>query len=272
MANLTGTQINTLMTNYRGNTAGATDAQVLEWVNFLCRWFHNKVVSLNPNDYLTNSIIKTISDTASYALPSGLQHIRHGGVYKVASGTDYTALNYDGQTVNFTAGSTLTGGTTGYTATIAEVVDYGTTGTLRLTGATGTFADNETITGSGGGSATANGTSATFKYSDDRLPETGFGSEDEGYWLDGTNINLTPTPDSTEVYILRYVPEFTTLAALASSTNIPVIYSEFARLATDVYLQQWRDAPSEMEAFQRLNAAWQDCGYNIRKTPMIFKL
>lgn len=66
------------------------------------------------------------------------------------------ALNYDAETAPFTAGQTLTGGTSGHTGIIVKVIDNGTTGTLWLRATTGTFQDNEIITGSTG-SATANG-------------------------------------------------------------------------------------------------------------------
>lgn len=71
-------------------------------------------------------------------------------------------LAYDAQTVNFTVGALLTGGTSGCTARIIGDSDSGATGTLTvrsiLPGTTGFFQDNETITDSSGGSATVNGT------------------------------------------------------------------------------------------------------------------
>ena len=67
-------------------------------------------------------------------------------------------LDYDGQTTDFTIGATLTGGTSGATGTISADQDDGASGTLILSSITGTFSDNETITGSSGGSATADGT------------------------------------------------------------------------------------------------------------------
>ena len=67
------------------------------------------------------------------------------------------ALEYDAETAPFTAGETLTGGTSSATAAIVKVIDGGTTGTLWLKTVSGTFQDNETIT-SAGGSADANGT------------------------------------------------------------------------------------------------------------------
>lgn len=69
----------------------------------------------------------------------------------------YDSLAFDAQTANFTVGQTLTGSTSGATATIISVVDSGTTGTITMTTLTGTFVDNELITDPLGGSATANG-------------------------------------------------------------------------------------------------------------------
>jgi hypothetical protein len=78
------------------------------------------------------------------------------------SGQQIYRLNYDAETAPFTEGETLTGATSGATATILRVFDEGTTGHLWIQNITsGPFDDNETITDSGGGSATANGTEGT---------------------------------------------------------------------------------------------------------------
>ena len=68
-----------------------------------------------------------------------------------------STLAYDGQTVNFTLGATLTGGTSGATARILADVDAGATGTLTLRDIIGEFIDDEAITDSSGGAAIANG-------------------------------------------------------------------------------------------------------------------
>lgn len=65
-------------------------------------------------------------------------------------------IAYDAETGTFTAGLTVTGGTSAATATIVDVVDNGTTGELRVKSISGTFQDNETITDSSTGSATSN--------------------------------------------------------------------------------------------------------------------
>lgn len=70
-------------------------------------------------------------------------------------------LGFDAETSAFTVGDTLTGGTSGATATILSITKTSTTaGTLRLGTVTGTFQDNETITDGSGGSATADGADA----------------------------------------------------------------------------------------------------------------
>ncbi len=67
-------------------------------------------------------------------------------------------LAYDGQTVNFTVGLTVTDGTSGATGIILSDTDNGATGMLYLGSVTGTFGTNNALTDSGSGSATINGT------------------------------------------------------------------------------------------------------------------
>ena len=77
--------------------------------------------------------------------------------------SDVSKLNYDTGTAPFTAGDTVTGGTSGATATIYKVVPSVTDGegTLWLTDITGgPFQNNEALTDGDGGSALANGTAA----------------------------------------------------------------------------------------------------------------
>lgn len=66
-------------------------------------------------------------------------------------------LAYDTQTANFTVGDIITGATSGATARLIADSDSGATGTLTLQDITGTFIDDETITGTSGGSAKVNG-------------------------------------------------------------------------------------------------------------------
>lgn len=65
-------------------------------------------------------------------------------------------LAYDAETGAFTVGQTVSGGTSGASATIVRVIDNGTTGVLWVKAITsGPFADNETITDGATGSATS---------------------------------------------------------------------------------------------------------------------
>lgn len=70
----------------------------------------------------------------------------------------YATLAYSAQASNFIIGNIVTGGTSAATAVIIDDRDAGGTGTLLLGAIIGTFQNGETITGSGGGSATVNGT------------------------------------------------------------------------------------------------------------------
>lgn len=83
--------------------------------------------------------------------------VSNGSAFYPAQTTDLYALNYDAETGAFTAGLTVTGGTSGHTGVIVKVIDNGATGTLWLRATSGTFQDNETITDTSTGSATANG-------------------------------------------------------------------------------------------------------------------
>ena len=71
-----------------------------------------------------------------------------------------TTLDFDAETGAFAEGLTVTGGTSGATGTIVRVISDGTTGTLWLRDVVGgPFDDNEAITDSATGAATANGAS-----------------------------------------------------------------------------------------------------------------
>lgn len=80
-----------------------------------------------------------------------------GTRWYVITDENVNQLNYDAETSPFTVGATITGGTSGATAVISQVIDNGVTGSLIIGDVTGgPFQDNEIITG-GGGSATVDG-------------------------------------------------------------------------------------------------------------------
>lgn len=72
-----------------------------------------------------------------------------GGVYRLA---------YDAETTPFADTEVVTGGTSGATGTVFRVVGTGSSGFIFLYDVTGTFADNEALTGSIAGAATVDGT------------------------------------------------------------------------------------------------------------------
>ncbi|MGN6535210.1 MAG: hypothetical protein ACTHKQ_05695 [Mesorhizobium sp.] len=80
-------------------------------------------------------------------------------------------LNFDAQTGDFAAGETVTGGTSGATATILRVISDGTDGTLWISDIVGgPFQDNEAVTDGGGGAATANGAAVAVPATDMSFP------------------------------------------------------------------------------------------------------
>lgn len=81
--------------------------------------------------------------------------------YPNVDGGVYT-IDFDAEVSDFTAGSILTGGTSGATATIWKVTNLGAgTGRLHIYGISGgPFVDNEALTDGDGGSATSNGTAS----------------------------------------------------------------------------------------------------------------
>ncbi|MBL4858678.1 MAG: hypothetical protein JKY36_05710, partial [Erythrobacter sp.] len=91
-------------------------------------------------------------------------------LYPLVDGGTYQ-LDYDAKLADFTRGETVTGGTSGATATIWRIEDNGDgTGSLFLTGLTGNFTNDEQITDGMGGDATADGTESVA------APGVSFGS------------------------------------------------------------------------------------------------
>jgi hypothetical protein len=87
-----------------------------------------------------------------------------GTYFYPLSDKDTDSIDYDNQVADFTEGETLTGGTSGATATILRVIDSGGgTGTLWLQDVTGgPFQDGETLTDGSGGQALADGVDTTL--------------------------------------------------------------------------------------------------------------
>jgi len=67
------------------------------------------------------------------------------------------ALAFDGQSEDFSVGDTITGGTSGATATVRRVVQIGGAGIVYVSGVSGAFVNNEELLVDGESLATANG-------------------------------------------------------------------------------------------------------------------
>jgi hypothetical protein len=275
MANLTTQNIKDVFSVEKSNLGGAGDTEFLQWTNFLNRELYEPFIDQNPENYLSKRFIKTIQNDSDYELPSDYQDNQVGGVYKTQSDSVYGAINFDTETVPFsTIPQTITGGTSGATGILAYITDYaGGTGTLVMTNVSGTFQDNETLTGSSEGSATSNGTLYSFDFTDNRLSETGFGSSDTGYWIDGTNINITPTPDATaNVYVLKYIPVLAKLTNVNTETIIPVRFEQEVQRAMEVFYEIWRQDPNgEIAASQRSTEAVNTIIEKIKQTPRVMR-
>lgn len=117
-----------------------------------------------------------------------LSSVAIGGVASVA------ALAYDGQTANFVVGETVTGGTSGAVALVQSDSDGGAAGTLTLWVASGTFQDNEAITGNVNGAAVVNGTATYIYAANDVLVAPTYPSPA------GASYPLTILADGTAIY------------------------------------------------------------------------
>jgi hypothetical protein len=118
--------------------------------------------------YVNSTLVKTMAGSGTFSL------VRFGDYIMVTNGTEKvgrvtSTLAFDGQTVNYTVGLKVTGGTSGATGIILEMTDAGATGTLTLGEVTpnpttgSLFIDNENLTDSGTGNGVVNGT-LTFTY------------------------------------------------------------------------------------------------------------
>lgn len=92
-----------------------------------------------------------------------LLELYDGATWYPINDEEINSISFDAETGAFTAGETLTGGTSGATATIIRVESDGTIGTLLIGDVTGgPFQDNEAITDGDTGAAVVNGTITTL--------------------------------------------------------------------------------------------------------------
>lgn len=115
------------------------------------------------DQYTSGSPLSLAADTAT-VLPNNAATVRETQKPQDVN-TFYTpaSLAYDGGTQAFTIGETVTGGSSGATAEIQEISGDASSGLLFLGEITGTFTNNEAITGTTTGAALANGTNGAGK-------------------------------------------------------------------------------------------------------------
>lgn len=95
------------------------------------------------------------SDAQTYVLEFGHLYVRF---WSNGAQVNHKHLAYDDQTANFQVGETVTGIVSGATGLVLAMSDAGATGLLRLANVTGTFVDDEEVTGlTSAGSAAVNG-------------------------------------------------------------------------------------------------------------------
>jgi len=143
----------------RASTTGAAPKSFVQFTSDLFLLGFGTTLSVFSKSANTITAIKTnfSANVTSIAVYGGYAFVATGKqgerIYRISR-----TLDYDGQTANFTVGATLTGATSGATATILEDADGGATGTLTLKDVTGTFANNEVLADNGGtpGAAVAN--------------------------------------------------------------------------------------------------------------------
>jgi len=152
-------------------------------------------------------------------------------------------VSFDAQTQDFTIGETATGGSSGASAEILYVDQNGYDGKLYFETDPGSFTDNEPITDTGGGSATANGTTTdggthtwTFSRSYGLITEIEEEGDGGSFWdlVDSDGEEVTSgvideiwSPTNNLIYKYSYYPD-----DLAETDHLLKPY----RNAEDMYL------------------------------------
>ena len=171
------TNIDLVRTSHKGSSAPASLEAGILWIDDTTTPWTWKVydgadwidiATINPTDnefLITKRKLLHIQDQKTAAVDggtftSGARRTRdlNTEITNEISGSGLMYdLPYDAETTGFTTiGQTITGGTSGATGTLVKVTDAGSTGNLYLINVTGTFQDNEVITGATEGSATSN--------------------------------------------------------------------------------------------------------------------
>lgn len=160
-------------------TTGSDKAEPIFWSREWGDEFevHYYGTSITVYDYISELYHIVCDQSLAQAGTSGVAYGDHfftcNGRDGDSPGVIRAKIAYDAETAPFTAGKTLTGGTSGFTAEILAVTDNGATGILYLGNISGRPENNETITDSGTGSATSNGLLAFEWATQTHIPKCG---------------------------------------------------------------------------------------------------
>jgi len=248
----------------------------LRWAKTVNEQIYDEVINRNPSDYALNNTIQVVENTVEYARSTDFKNRNapQTGVYKTTlGGTDFGILNFNTETGSFTAGLTVTGATSTATGTIDEVQSS----YLVLSNVSGEFQDNEIITDTSTGSATVNDELIAYNRSTELERVTEFGSQNEGFYEDGSNLIITPKPTTTKVLIDRYIPKLEAFTALTDTfVDIPYSEGKYLELLVDLLLIQYylfdRNDFSEQQAAARSNSILYNFFYNIQTQPRVYTI
>lgn len=107
---------------------------------------------------------------------------------------------------------------------------------------------------------------------DTQLEYTNRGSTEEGFYIDGGNLVITPTPTASDSLILRYIPELSDIASVGTSaTVIKTKYRRFLTIALKLAYEYW-DGNTQGEFYEdaRFARAMEDLVSDANKESFIF--
>jgi len=213
----------------------------------------NGTPSYAPNE-ITRDAGDSFADADDEVVVRAVHAVEGSGANTVI--TVARELKYDGQTVNFTVGLTVTGGTSLATGVIAADKDDGASGTLTLNSVTGTFQNNEVLTDSGTGAAVVDGAltdrQATFTEGDP--PDEAKQVVVLGAGLSTTLI--TGGTDGNRFEILRGLPTFGATDYVAFVTGKTGEEGESTFEARDKGVLQHRKRRHDIERRLTINVSY----------------
>lgn len=99
------------------------------------------------------------------------------------------------------------------------------------------------------------------------LPQTGFGSTEQGYYITGGNVVFTGIDNITQ-FTLRYIPILTTLTLMTETLILDEIYLEAVRNDLANFYQEWDENPgAESLANFRFVRTLNELANTIKKAP-----